>query len=112
VDVRIGKAAVRKAGSFSIMTIIIKNGGNEMKSPMSGQEAEYFWCLHCEKAYSADDWDKAGEMCFYGKEWLCPGDGCDGTTKDAHPWLPGDWPREHHPEYPEVPVIGVYYPLY
>jgi len=81
-------------------------------NPMTGREAEYFWCLHCEKVYPAVDWDEAGEMCFYGKEWICPGDGCDGTTKDAHPWVLEDWPREHHPEYPEVPEIGVYYPLY
>jgi hypothetical protein len=68
------------------------------------EPAEYFWCLHCEKAYPAVDWE--------AKDWWCPGVDCSGSALDAHPWVKENWPREHHPEYPEVPAIGVYYPLY
>jgi hypothetical protein len=43
-------------------------------------------------------------------DWWCPGEGCDGSILDAIAWK--DWPRQNHPEYPKVPKIGVYYPLY
>jgi tRNA U38,U39,U40 pseudouridine synthase TruA len=40
---------------------------------------------------------------------ICPYDGCDGDIEgDGFGW---ETIREHHPEYPVVPVEGIEYPL-
>ncbi len=73
-------------------------------NPMNDATAEYFWCLHCEMVYLAEDWDAAN--------WTCPRVECDGSTGDACPWVEDDFPRVINLGYPEVPVLGVKYPLY
>ena len=65
---------------------------------------EFTWCLHCERASETEEW--------VNNEWECPHDGCNGSALDAFPWEADTWPRRQHPEYPEVPQEGVYYPLY
>jgi len=71
-------------------------------NPMTEEWANYWWCLHCEKVHTGKAWE--------ANDWWCPGEGCDGSLLDAIAWK--DWPRQNHPEYPKVPKIGVYYPLY
>jgi hypothetical protein len=73
------------------------------------KHVEYYWCLHCERAYHKNDLrtviDKAGfimEMCQYSD---CNGD----AVIDAWDW---EKIREMHPEYPKNPEIGVQYPMY
>lgn len=84
-------------------------------------KTEWFWCLHCERAFESkvpDDYtpekpiEEIGQMCLNedGDEWWrCPYRGCDGTTLDLWHWAEV---REHHPDYPEKPQLGKVYPLY
>ncbi len=65
---------------------------------------KYYWCLHCEQATPATEWKANG--------FKCPVEDCDGGPLDVHDWSKTDWPREVHPEYPEIPVLGTVYPLY
>lgn len=71
----------------------------------------YVWCLHCERAYeksafvnNAIKTDWAGCLSFE-----CTG---AGWEIDIFSWSPDEWPRNVHPEYPDVPVPGKSYPLY
>jgi hypothetical protein len=67
-------------------------------------DIEFTWCLHCECAYKTESWVK--------NDWDCPDMECSGGYFDAHSWDLDDWPRVVHPEYPEIPEEGKYYPLY
>jgi hypothetical protein len=93
---------------------------NILLADIKGSEEEFFrgmdkngyvWCLHCEQVSKKEDFiNNAIE-----KDWAgCLVDGCDGAGwgMDIFPWLPDEWPRSCHPEYPDVPVIGVEYPLH
>lgn len=64
----------------------------------------YVWCLHCERVHACrnDGYDL----------WRCQTPGCDGTRLDLGYWAADKWPRNAHPEYPEIPVPGKHYPLY
>lgn len=65
---------------------------------------DYLWCLHCERAYKRGKFRRNGEL------QMCPYPGCDGdTVMDGWDWAKL---REHHSDYPEVPVEGTHYPLY
>lgn len=64
----------------------------------------YVWCLHCEKVSLSSEVGKNQECC------TTPG--CSGGWMDINDWEPGSWPRNNHPEYPEIPVVGELYPLY
>ena len=72
-------------------------------------EIEYYWCLHCERAYHKDELrtvvDADGqvmEMCHY--------EDCDGDAViDAWDWADL---KEGHPEYPDHPEKKKIYPLY
>lgn len=66
--------------------------------------AEYTWCFHCERAHATAKWE--------ANDWDCPDPECDGGAFDAHPWALDHWPRNAHPEYPEIPEMGKDYPLY
>jgi hypothetical protein len=64
------------------------------------------WCLHCERVYSAEAWDRNGGR--------CPGPGCDGDVWDRHTW---PWVRSRlrllgRSEYPRKPAEGAHFPLY
>jgi hypothetical protein len=37
---------------------------------------------------------------------------CGAGEHDVSFWSPGTWPCVANPDYPEVPVLGVEYPLY
>lgn len=65
---------------------------------------EFTWCLHCQRVYKTKKWVK--------NDWNCPDKECDGNALDAFSWSPDDWPRSEHPEYPDIPELGKYYPLY
>ena len=65
------------------------------------KKGDLVWCLHCERVFS---WDGESESCQYP--------GCDGTPLDFSLWSYDNWPRDQHPEYPEVPELGECYPLY
>lgn len=72
-------------------------------------DGDYYWCLHCERAYHKKDLrtviDQDGflmEMCHYPN---CNGD----AVIDAWDW---EKIRDAHPDYPEVPEVGKQYPLY
>lgn len=77
-------------------------------------EPEFYWCLHCERVYSASEWAS--------KKWHCPSGDCDGGRLDAWGWdrtgpmddreLAGQNLRDRHPEYPVVPERGKVYPLH
>jgi hypothetical protein len=61
---------------------------------------KYFWCLHCEKAWSADQFGLDNDD--------CPDKECDGRGWHWDIWNWADL-RRNHPEYPTVPVPGSYY---
>jgi len=65
---------------------------------------EFSWCLHCERVSKTKDW--------VDNDWNCPYSGCNGAALDVSPWKLDDWPRSQHPEYPDIPELGKYYPLY
>ncbi len=75
-----------------------------MPHPFGRDEARYTWCMLCQRVFLTEDWER--------NDWMCPSDDCSGTLLDAFPWLPDTWPRDVHPEYPDVPILGGYYPLY
>ena len=64
---------------------------------------DYYWCLHCERAY------RRGEFRVIGKLQMCPYTGCDGDAViDA--W---DWRSIRQDNgYPEEPTEGIVYPMY
>ncbi len=75
------------------------------RNPFSGEKhSEFTWCLHCERVSKTKDWAE--------NRWDCPYEDCDGGILDAHDWQVDDWPREVNKNYPEIPVVGEYYPLY
>jgi NADPH-dependent 7-cyano-7-deazaguanine reductase QueF-like protein len=61
---------------------------------------KYFWCLHCERAWSRDQFGLYDDN--------CPDPECDGWGygKDIWTWYNI---RRCNPEFPKVPVIGKYY---
>lgn len=63
----------------------------------------WLWCLHCERAYRADEARRVGgvRMCAYAD--------CDGSLfLDGWPWKRVRQLRG----YPDVPEQGKRYPLY
>lgn len=68
------------------------------------KRAAWHWCLHCERAYPLGCFRQEGEY------QMCPYEGCDGTAvTDLWTWKAV---RDSNPGYPEVPQLGVTYPLY
>ena len=62
------------------------------------------WCLHCERVY------KNGEYRLEDDMTMCPYMDCDGYTHiDGWEW---EEICKYNPGYPEVPLVGVIYPLY
>ena len=61
---------------------------------------DWVWCLHCECVHSRQDWES--------NHLSCPHPNCGGTPLAAWPW---EEFRANHPDYPEVPVAGAYYPM-
>jgi len=74
--------------------------------PFDGVDyGEFTWCFHCERAHRTELWVE--------NNWMCPGEKCHGSAIDAHAWDDkGGFPRCGHPEYPDIPEEGKYYPLY
>ena len=80
-------------------------------------KGKYMWCLHCERTYEYGQFRVQRVKPFivdhikYAPEFeMCPYEDCDGdTVLDAWNW---EDIREHHPDYPEIPVAGKRYPLY
>lgn len=73
------------------------------------EKVEYYWCLHCERAYHKEELrtviaedGSIMEMCHYSD---CNGD----AVIDAWDW---EKIREGNPDYPEVPENGKHYPMY
>lgn len=89
--------------------VIVPQDGKHFESPF-GNVGEYFWCLHCEHVSTAKAWSN--------NHWDCPRPDCDGGALDCSVWSAFSWPRGSqigkpiHPEYPDVPDLDVYYPLY
>lgn len=79
----------------------------EERRPVSERPPEqqpfFVWCAYCQRVYLTETWQRAG--------WDCPGEGCSGNAASAHGWETQDSPRNAHPEYPEYPKAGGYYPL-
>jgi hypothetical protein len=66
--------------------------------------SQYFWCLHCERAYKRTEFRQVGKL------QMCPYPRCSGdTVMDAWEW---DSIRQANPVYPKVPKYGVRYPMY
>jgi hypothetical protein len=65
---------------------------------------EFSWCLHCERVSRTEEW--------VNNDWYCPYSDCDGSALDVSLWDCDHWPRSQHSEYPEIPELGKYYPLY
>jgi hypothetical protein len=59
----------------------------------------WVWCLHCERCSMESEW--IGGDCPYGD--------CDGSILDMCDWSSI---REHHLEYPTIPLMDKIYPLY
>ena len=70
--------------------------------PISPKSA--VWCLHCERAYAANEyrWD--------GRMRMCPYPDCEGDAV-LDQW---DWARvrQENPIYPASPMRGIFYPLH
>jgi len=67
-------------------------------------EKGWLWCLHCERAYRAEEYREIGDL------QMCPYEDCDGdTVLDAWPWKQV---RGANPSYPREPERGKVYPLY
>jgi hypothetical protein len=64
------------------------------------QRKVFYWCLHCERAHSAEAWDR--------NDGGCPYPGCDGSAWDRWPWRR----LRAVNGYSRVPELGAYYPLY
>ena len=68
-----------------------------------GPPPDYYWCLHCERAY------RRGEFRHVGDLQMCPYADCDGDAAiDAWDW---NSIRKDN-AYPEIPVEGTVYPMY
>ncbi|MGH8507083.1 MAG: hypothetical protein ACRETM_14160 [Stenotrophobium sp.] len=73
-------------------------------SAIGGAAASYSYCIHCERAYP----DGVYRQKLSWK--LCPYSDCDGDAViDAWGWKRI---RTDNPGYPEVPELGVDYPMY
>ena len=78
---------------------------NKHQHPVFAEtHGEFTWCLHCECVYRTESW--------INNNWECPDKQCNGNAIDAFSWHKDSWPRNVHPEYPEVPEDGKEYPLY
>jgi hypothetical protein len=76
------------------------------------KKGEYLWCIHCERTYPCGKYrEVADDPADFGAVLqMCPYSDCNGDAVfDAKDW---DFGRQGHPEYPDVPVEGVVYPLY
>jgi hypothetical protein len=90
---------------------ICPNCGKELsfcyESEIDAESAkiEYVWCLHCEEVSKLEDVlnNPEGEFCRCG---------AGGIGFDLFPWHETKWPRDKHPDYPEIPEIGKVYSLY
>ena len=68
-----------------------------------GKFAEHLWCTCCKRTFPNGSFRQVGEI------RLCPYAGCSGhASVDAMPW---ERIKVSHPEYPEVPVLGMRYTL-
>ena len=65
---------------------------------------EFSWCSRCQRVYRTHRW--------YGVTGSCPGQECEGTHLDREPWHPSNRPRIIHPNYPEQPEEGAFYPMW
>ncbi len=68
--------------------------------------SEYYWCLHCECTYKKSHMRKKGGLLF------CADKSCDGNLIDAFDWNDFRSGFTSHPDYPEIPEEGKYYPQY
>ncbi len=88
-----------KAGAVYKPDALVK----ERMFEQDGPPPDYYWCLHCERAY------RRGEFRLIGNLQMCPYADCDGdAVGDAWDW--GSIRRDNG--YPEVPVEGAVYPMY
>jgi hypothetical protein len=72
--------------------------------PLTGEtHGQFTWCFHCGRVYRTQDLE--------ANEWNCLNQTCRGSALDSFPWFNGNLPRSIHPEYPDFPEIGGYYPL-
>lgn len=68
-----------------------------------GPRRAWLWCLHCERVYPMGSYKVVEDL------QLCPYAECRGDTiLDLRTWATV---REVNPHYPEVPMLGVFYPL-
>jgi hypothetical protein len=69
---------------------------------MNQKDGDLTWCLHCERVFI---FRRGMDECAY----------CDATPLDFSPaGKQGGWGRNWWKDngYPEVPVVGGYYPMY
>jgi hypothetical protein len=66
-------------------------------------DEDFYWCLHCEQGKTTKE--------LLDNHLMCTTPACDGAGFDFDFW---SWKKERarHPDWPEVPVRGVLYPLY
>lgn len=65
------------------------------------KESEYVWCLHCEEGFKRSELKPGGD---------CKNNAhCGGWRADIEGWKEGL--GANHPEWPEIPIPGVRYPL-
>lgn len=68
-----------------------------------GPRSAWLWCFHCERAYPMGSYKVVEDL------QLCPYAECRGDTiLDLWTWATV---REVNLHYPEVPILGVFYPL-
>lgn len=73
--------------------------------PLYEDEASvWFWCLHCEHV-----WDGGSLDWIHWK--YCLTVECDGSAVDLQAWETSQAKRGN-PEYPDVPIVSGYYPLW
>jgi len=77
----------------------------EVRSPDTGlRHHRWTWCQIGERVYPTRR--------FLARNWRCPTRGCDGGMINVFPWEnPHFAPRQRHPEYPDDPLEGGWYPI-
>lgn len=102
----ISEVELRKIFGESPNATLILNSPETMEHfvIVAGPRKSWLWCLHCERAYPLGSYRLVEDL------QMCPYSECRGdTVLDLWAWQKI---REDNPHYPEIPELGIVYPLY
>jgi hypothetical protein len=104
-DLRKSELPVNDLGAWlaDLIEALEMRDGGIIDYPLTDEgQTAYEWCLHCERAETAEKWNAATK---------CPYADCDGTVLDRWGWERAREDINGDLRYPEVPEIGKVYPL-